>query len=248
MEDQDKTSGRHRWPRTFLRRQGQPTRRQRQALRELWPAYGLRYTYGQTLALEAAFGRQAPLALDIGFGKGESLIALAQARPGWNVLGIEVHTPGLGAALLRAQEAGLENLRVLRGDALLVLEQHLDGAPLGECCVFFSDPWPREKDAGRRLVGPLLAQLVARRMQPGGLLRLATDVEVYAQHMVRAMEALPALWENTAGAEPWSPRPDWRPMTRYEARGQAAGRQVFDLCYRRSQAPWEADAEVGPLR
>jgi tRNA (guanine-N7-)-methyltransferase len=232
-----KPSGRHRWPRTFLRRQGQITRRQKQALRELWPQYGLRYRYGQTLDLEAAFGRAAPLALDIGFGRGESLIALAGQRPGWNVLGIEVHRPGLGAALLSAQEAGLENLRVLRGDALLVLEQHLEGAPLSECCVFFSDPWPREKDAGRRLVGALLARLVAARMQPGGLLRLATDVEVYAHHMVRALSSVPKLWENTAAPGPFAPRPGWRPMTHYEAKGLREGRQVFDLCYRRTQAP-----------
>lgn len=218
------------WARSYRRRQGQVTRAQRRALRELWPRYGLTTAHGHTLALDAAFGRDAPTALEIGFGHGEALCALAEARPDWNVLGVEVHRPGIGAAMMRAARADLDNLRVVRGDVMTLLHHHLEGPSFDQIAAFFPEPWPRPKDHHRRLVRPSLMGLLARHARPGAELWMATDIEDYAEHMRQTGDAAPA-WHRRWDGLGFAPRPTWRPVTRYEQKALDAGRAIHDLRY-----------------
>lgn len=218
------------WARSYLRRQGRTTRAQKRAIRELWPEFGLTWSHDAPLNLPEAFGRDAHTVLEIGFGTGDALLHLAALHPEWNVLGVETHRPGVGAALKALGEQGLTNARIVRGDAIELLAYHLDDRAVDEVCVFFPDPWPRAKDVGRRIVRPWLAELLSRRVRPGGSLHLATDVADYAAHMVEVMDASPA-WRNRHPDTVWAPRPSWRPITRYERRAHEEGRRVRDLSY-----------------
>ncbi len=211
------------WARSYLRKQGQPTRAQKRALTELWPHWGLRYPHDQCLDLDAAFGFSGPTILEIGFGNGESLVDAARDHPERRYVGIETHVPGLGAALLRIDRAGVENVRIVRGDALLILDKHLDGVLLSEAWIFFPDPWPNTVDAKRRIVRPELAALLARRMSPAGILHVATDVCAYADHVRLVMAA--AGWTE-------APRHDRHSVTHYERKALEEGRTVTELRYR----------------
>ena len=223
--------GRNRWPRSFRRRQGKVTRAQKRALRELWPLYGVEFSYGHKLDLDAAFGHDGKTFLEIGFGHGENLIRVAKERPEWRILGVEVHRPGIGAALIQIEEEGLKNIRIIRGDVLHILSDYLEGLLFDETCVFFPDPWPERDEREHRLIRPLFAELLHRRMRPDGLLHIATDIAAYAQHALQVMDTSP-LWENREGEGHYAPRPDWRPITLYEGRAHEEGRDVFDLSYR----------------
>lgn len=217
--------------RSFVRREGRMTDSQKRALDELWPRYGLDLP-AAPLRLAEAFGREAPVVLEIGFGNGEHLLARAAAEPARDFVGVEVHRPGVGRVLNRAQAAGIGNLRVACHDAVEVLRDWLPARALAEIVVYFPDPWPKKRHHKRRLVQPAFAQLAASRLAPGGLLKLATDWADYARHMREVLDAEPAL-QNAAGAAGYVPRPDERPPTRFELRGQRLGHEVFDLVYRR---------------
>jgi tRNA (guanine-N7-)-methyltransferase len=203
---------------------------QERAWRDLWPRYGLAET-DQALDLDAAFGRAAARTLEIGFGNGESLVALAQAHPGEDFLGIEVHRPGVGHLMLRADSLGLGNIRVACRDAVEVLSRQLPDASLDAVLLYFPDPWPKKRHHKRRIVQPAFVELVASRLKSGGRFRLATDWQNYAEQML-AVVGDSTMLENEFDAG-YAARPDSRPLTRFETRGQRLGHEVWDLCFRK---------------
>jgi tRNA (guanine-N7-)-methyltransferase len=182
------------------------------------------------LDLSALFGAGAPVILEIGFGTGTSTLAMAEADPGTCVLAADVHTPGVATLLLGLDEQGLDNVRVLVGDGRQLLQQRIPSASLAGVRVYFPDPWPKGRHRKRRLIDVGFAALVADRLAPGGLLHCATDWEPYAQQMIAVLTAEPGL---VLVGDDFQERPDWRPVTRYEARGLDSGHRVTDLFARR---------------
>lgn len=222
--------------RSFVLRAGRITAAQQRALEALWPRYGLEppLPTAGPLDLDAVFGRRAPRSLEIGFGNGDNLLALAAAHPERDFLGVEVHRAGVGHLLLGAEAAGLENLRVICHDAVEVLEHAIAPAALDEVLILFPDPWHKKRHHKRRLVQPNFVALLASRLAPGGRLQLATDWEPYAQQMLDVVGAS-ADFVNLAGAAGYMPRPAWRALTRFERRGQRLGHGVWDLSFARRQ-------------
>lgn len=207
---------------------------QRRALTELWPRYGI--DPGETpIDFSAVYGRVAPVHLEIGFGNGDALAAMAAAHPENNFLGIEVHRPGVGSLLRRCATEQLDNVRVMSVDAKDVLERQIAPGSLAAVYVFFPDPWPKKRHHKRRLVQPEFVALVRGRLAFGGLFRLATDWQDYAQQMLAVLSADPEL-ENLAGAGQYASRPSERPITRFEQRGARLGHGVWDLAFRRRDA------------
>jgi len=213
--------------RSFVRREGRITGAQADALERLWPRYGIE-PRGLLLDLPAIFGRRAPLAVEIGFGSGDHLLASAQARPDTDFLGIEVHRPGAGRVLHRAEQLGLNNLRVLCDDAVEMLRHCLPQGGIDEVVIFFPDPWPKTRHHKRRLIQPAFVQILARALRSGGRLRLATDWADYARQMLEVMSAEP-LFVNAAADGGAIARPADRPLTRFEARGLRLGHAVADF-------------------
>jgi tRNA (guanine-N7-)-methyltransferase len=178
----------------------------------------------------AWFGRDAPLILEIGSGMGETTAALAAAEPDVDHLAVEVFEPGIAALLMRVEEAELTNLNVLRGDAVALLHTCVPEASLTAIRIFFPDPWPKRRHRKRRLVQPDFVALATSRLRVGGSLHMATDWDDYAVQMRAAADAEPRLANTASG---WAPRPEWRPVTKFEARARDEGRDVHDLIYRR---------------
>jgi tRNA (guanine-N7-)-methyltransferase len=218
--------------RSFVKRGGRVTVAQDRALVELWPRYGLDY-HPVALDLDAVFGRSAPRVLEIGFGDGDTLVQLATLRPDRDFLGIEVHPPGVGHCLLAADAAGLTNLRVVQHDAVEVLEHAIPAAAFDECLIYFADPWPKKRHHKRRLVQPPFLRLLATKLKPGGVLRLATDWEPYAEWMLEALVAVPEF-RNRAKDGRYVPRPPERPVTKFERRGERLGHVARDLEFERT--------------
>jgi tRNA (guanine-N7-)-methyltransferase len=212
-------------------RAGRMTDAQQRALQELWPRYGLDYA-PQPVDLDALFGRAAPRALEIGFGNGEHLAALAAAHPGYDHLGVEVHPPGVGHLLQLIAAAGLTNVRVSSHDAVEVLAEQIPAASLDEVRVLFPDPWHKKRHHKRRLIQPAFLDLLALRLRPGGVLRLATDWEPYAVQMLDVLRAH-AAYENLSASGDYVERDDARAPTRFERRGERLGHVVHDLAFRR---------------
>jgi len=223
-----KRHGRLRWSPSYLRNRGHLTRGHRRALREWWPRYGIRFEHGRIIDLGTHFrGMEGPLVLEIGFGMGEHLVHLGRAVPDHRILGIEVHRPGLASAVRKIHEAGLENVRVVRGDARLVLTDHLEDQVARAVIVQFPDPWPKPGDEHRRLIQTDFLATLARRVEPGGELLVSTDVPDYAAHCRRIVRESES-WEEV-------PTSDWiahRIVTPYEARARNEGRGIVDLCFR----------------
>ncbi|HEC12740.1 MAG TPA: tRNA (guanosine(46)-N7)-methyltransferase TrmB [Acidiferrobacteraceae bacterium] len=217
--------------RSFVRREGRMTDAQRRALDELWPHYGVDLGEGE-LDFVAVLGRSAPVIMEIGFGNGESLVQMALAQPGNNYLGVEVHRPGIGRMLGRIKELGLNNLKVVCGDATEVLKTHVAKDALDGVHIFFPDPWPKKRHHKRRLLQANFIRLVERALKPGGRLHIATDWQEYADHIVELMASIQGF-ENVAGKEIYSPRPDYRPLTKYEARGERLGHAVHDIVFKK---------------
>ncbi|XKE45650.1 tRNA (guanosine(46)-N7)-methyltransferase TrmB [Halomonas organivorans] len=219
---------------SYVLRAGRMTAAQTRGLEEVWPRLGLTLADGRQ-DLETLFGRRAPVVVEIGFGMGASLIEQAETHPDTDFLGIEVHAPGVGKLLDEADKRGLTNLRVYREDALAVLERCLPESSLDSLQLFFPDPWPKKKHHKRRIVQPAFVELVRTRLKPGGTLHMATDWEAYAEWMAEVMEVAPG-YENIAGPEtaPYVPRPAFRPLTKFERRGEKLGHGVWDLIYRRT--------------
>jgi tRNA (guanine-N7-)-methyltransferase len=215
--------------RSFVLRAGRMTPAQERALTELWPIYGAELGTGP-LDLEAMFGRRAPLSLEIGFGVGEVIGSLAEQHPDRDYLGIEVHRPGVGRLLLRAAEAKVRNLRVICRDAVEVLRDGLPNGSLDEILVFFPDPWHKKRHHKRRLIDAGFVAALAAKLRSGGGLRLATDWQDYAEQMLVVCNADPHLASLSADRT-YVPRPDFRPPTRFERRGERLGHGVWDLAY-----------------
>lgn len=216
--------------RSFTLRQGRLTSAQRHALETLWPIYGL--DPDQRLDAQTVFGREAPIILEIGFGNGETLTRMADETPDRDFVGIEVHRPGVGHLLLQLKERGLENVRVYCADAVEILVHNVADASLAGINVFFPDPWPKKRHHKRRLINPEFIQLAAWKLKRGGLFHAATDWEDYAGQMLNVLEGCAEL-ENREGSSLYSPRPQYRPLTKFEARGQRLGHGVWDLIFAR---------------
>jgi len=214
--------------RSFVRREGRITPAQREALERLLPRYRLP---GGPVDLAAAFGREAPVHMEIGFGMGDQLLALAEAHPEIDFIGVEVYRPGIGRLLARAEQAGLTNLRVADEDVVELL-QRLPGAALAAVYVLFPDPWPKKRHHKRRLIQRPFTDRLRDALVPGGELFLATDWEDYAHWMREHLDATPGL-ENRHPETGFAPRPPWRIRTKFERRGLARGHGVWDLAYRR---------------
>jgi len=210
-------------------RQGRITPAQERAWAALFPRFGIEYR-SSPLDAAAVFGRRAPLVLEIGSGMGETTAAIAAAHPENDYLAIEVHLPGVGALLQKIDALGLRNLRVLRHDALEVLEHMIADGALAAIHLFFPDPWPKKRHQKRRLVQPAFAALAARKLAPGGVLHAATDWPDYAGQMLAVLSAEPRLANLS---EAYTPRPDTRPVTKFETRGVRLGHEVRDLVFRR---------------
>jgi tRNA (guanine-N7-)-methyltransferase len=213
--------------RTYKTRKGRVTAGQADALARLWPTYGVEPD-GHLLDLPRLFGRAAPTVLEIGFGMGEATARMAAADPGRDVLAVDVHTPGIGNLLRLVEQARLTNVRVLEGDAVVVLHEMLGPGSLDEVRVFFPDPWPKGRHAKRRLVSAPFVGLVAQRLRAGGRLHVATDWAAYAEQALAVLDAAPAL--TVVSRE----RGD-RPVTRFERQGLDAGREPHDVVAVRSR-------------
>ena len=214
-------------------RQGRLTAAQERAFLELWPHYGVDWVPGTTLDLAALFGNARPVVLEIGFGNGDSLAAMAAADPTRNWLGVEVHGPGVGHLLLEIARRALTNLRLIRHDAVELLTLGLPPGSLERVQLFFPDPWPKQRHHKRRILTPVFLDLLARALVPGGTFHAATDWEHYAMQMLEILEAPGSPFANTAGPGCFAVRPESRPLTRFEQRGERLGHQVRDLVFRR---------------
>lgn len=230
-KDAEKAAPHLRSIRSFVVRAGRMTVAQERAWRELWPVMGVP-DGDEPLDLDLLFGRAAPRTLEIGFGNGESLVALAAEHPDRDYLGIEVHRPGVGHLMLRCEADKLGNVRAVCRDAVEVLERRIADASLDEVLLYFPDPWHKKRHHKRRIVQPAFVALVARRLKPGGVLRMATDWQQYAEHMLAVAGACAALRNESANGD-YVPRPGSRPVTRFERRGHRLGHGTWDLAFRR---------------
>jgi tRNA (guanine-N7-)-methyltransferase len=215
--------------RSFVLRGGRMGSGQARALQEFGPRFMLPWQEAP-LDFAAQFGRQAPVVLEIGFGMGDASADIAQRFPEIDFLGVEVHTPGVGALLRQIGERGLANIRIVQHDAVEVLRAMVPEASLAGIHVFFPDPWHKKRHHKRRLIQPAFVAELAGHLAPGGYLHCATDWEPYAQQMLEVLSA-EALLVNSAQA--YAPRPDHRPLTKFEARGIRLGHGVWDLLFRR---------------
>ena len=212
--------------RSFVLRTGRMTAGQEKAFAEYWPKHGLQRESGM-LDYAAVFGRSAPVVLEIGFGMGASLVAMAKAAPEKDFIGIEVHRPGVGRLLHLMAEQGVDNIRAYCDDAVEVLQQCIPDESLSCVQIFFPDPWHKKKHNKRRLIQPEFVQLLRRKLQLGGVIHLATDWQDYAEQMLDVMSSEEGF-RNQAGAG-YAPRPESRPLTKFEARGERLGHGVWDL-------------------
>jgi tRNA (guanine-N7-)-methyltransferase len=215
--------------RSYVLRQGRLSPAQRRALTALLPTYGIPFV-AAPLDFDRVFGRRAPRVLEIGFGMGETTAAIAAARPHDDFLGIDVHSPGVGSLLQRVVERNLANVRVIQHDAVDVVARMIPPATLAGIHVFFPDPWPKKRHHKRRLLKPDFVRELALRLVPDGYLHIATDWEEYADEILAALMAEPLLANTVDG---FAPRPAYRPLTKFEARGLKLGHAVRDIVFRR---------------
>jgi len=227
--DAQDDAGRLRPVRSFVLRQGRMSPAQERALETLLPRYGIPFAHAP-LDFATTFGRRAGVVLEIGFGMGETTAQIAAALPERDFIGIEVHAPGVGALLKRIDERGLSNVRVIRHDAVEIVDAMIPRDSLAGIHVYFPDPWPKKRHHKRRLLKPAFVTALAQRLAAGGHLHVATDWEDYARETLATLSAEPLL-VNTA--EAFAPRPAWRPLTKFEARGVRLGHAVFDLLFAR---------------
>lgn len=218
--------------RSFVIRNGRLTKAQAAALDTLWPQYGIEYQEGKQLDLNAVFGRTAPIWLEIGFGNGDALMDMATRHPETDFIGIEVHEPGVGQALMGIEAAQLGNVRIIQHDAMEVLQQMISAAALNRVLLFFPDPWRKKRHFKRRIVQKEFVELVADKLEVGGVLHCATDWQDYAEWMLEKLQDSDKLINQSSTGE-YSDRPDWRTNTRFEKRGERLGHAVFDLLYTR---------------
>ena len=224
-------TGKHRPIRSFVLRPGRMTDGQKRALEQGWPRYGLEREQG-VLDYKARFGCAGPTVLEIGFGMGRSLTDMAAAAPDTNYIGIEAYRPGVGRLLHITLDEGIDNIRVYCDDAVEVLSACIADASLDGVQIFFPDPWPKKRHHKRRLIQPPFIELLVSKLKPGGFLHLATDWENYAEQMLEVLSATPDL-VNATPHTGYCPRPQNRPLTRFEQRGRRLGHGVWDLMFLR---------------
>jgi tRNA (guanine-N7-)-methyltransferase len=229
MNSTDRTGDRQ--VRSFVLRGGRLTEGQKRALEELWPRFGIEDKH-EPVNFSALFGNEAPVIVEIGFGDGEASWQMALARPDQNFVGVEVHRPGVGHLLLKLEEKGIENLRIVCADAVEFLQARVPEQTLDGVRIYFPDPWPKKRHHKRRIIRPEFVGLLASRMRTGGVLHIATDWGPYAEHILMVM-ADSREFENLSETGDFSPRPQWRPDTKYERRGERLGHSVFDLVFKR---------------
>lgn len=230
------SASRHTWlrrVRSFVRREGRITEGQRKALDDMWPQFGVEYQ-DQLLDLDQLFGRTATRIVEIGFGMGTSLAEMAARHPDQDYLGIEVFRPGVGSLLRQVNVGGLNNIRVVSEDAVMVLEKMIPDASLDRVMLFFPDPWPKRRHHKRRIVQPSFLALLGKKLKVGGVIHMATDWHEYAKYMMVVLNddaGFKNCLGDKQGDEGFSPRPDYRPLTKFELRGQKLGHGVWDLMF-----------------
>lgn len=217
--------------RSFVLRQGRFTEAQQRALETQWPRFGLDYQ-GRVRDFDTVFGRKARRVLEIGFGNGQALRFAARQDPSRDYIGIEVHAPGVGRLLNALDQDRAGHVRLYHHDAVEVLHNEVAEGALDEVRIYFPDPWHKKRHNKRRLIQAEFARLLVSRLAPDGRLHLATDWQDYAEQMWDVLDATPGL-RNRAGPRGAVPRPDWRPQTHFETRGQNLGHGVWDLLYDR---------------
>lgn len=228
MSDQDKTDKYMRPVRSFVLRQGRLTKGQDDALQRLWPQFGIERG-DSILAMDSLFEDDAPITLEIGFGDGVSLATMAANAPEQNFIGIEVHRPGVGRLLHLIEENNLSNLRVMDDDAVQIIKHRIPDGSLDRVQLFFPDPWHKKRHNKRRIVQDDFVKLIASKLRVNGVFHLATDWEEYAEHMAEVMEASEDF--KSQADQPYSPKPESRPTTKFERRGLKLGHGVWDLLY-----------------
>ena len=223
----------HRPVRSFVLRAGRLTEGQQRALKELWPLYGVEAGENE-LDPGSLFGNDRPLIMEIGFGNGEATWQMAKSHPEENYLGVEVHKPGVGRLLLKIEEHELVNVRIACDDAVEILRHQVGDNTLDGVRIYFPDPWPKKRHNKRRIIQAPFIDLLARKMREGGILHLATDWEPYAEFMLEVMQGSEDF-ENLSPANGYCSKPAWRPLTKYESRGERLGHKVSDLLFRRRE-------------
>lgn len=226
--------------RSFVIRNGRLTKAQSAAMQNLLPEFGIAYSENQVLDFSTVFGtandatfQPKPVWLEIGFGNGDALLDMASRYPQTNFIGVEVHEPGVGQALMGIESRELHNVKIIQHDAIEVLQNMIPAESLQRVLLFFPDPWRKKRHFKRRIVQTEFIELVADKLDTGGVLHCATDWQDYAQWMLEKLNACKRLHNNSVNGE-YSPRPDWRTNTRFEQRGERLGHDVFDLLYTRS--------------
>ena len=219
--------------RSFVRREGRLTKGQQRALDVLYPVYGIKLEENRMFDFEAIFHNDHPVHVEIGFGNGQILTQMASEQPQNNYLGIEVHRPGVGNALLQIENLDLSNVRVICEDAVTVLNDHIPNDSLSAIYIFFADPWHKKRHHKRRLIQVEFVNVLMQKLKSNGLLHFATDWENYAEHMLAVMQQIPHA-KNLAGENQYSERPDYRPITKFEKRGIKLGHGVWDLMFRKA--------------
>jgi tRNA (guanine-N7-)-methyltransferase len=218
--------------RSFVMRTGRKTEGQRYALEHYWPRYGLEFDAQKPFDFAGLFPQTHGVKLEIGFGMGDSLVQMAQQDSAHGYVGIEVHTPGVGHCLAKLHEAGLKNLRLVSHDAIEVLESMIPAQSLDAVFLFFPDPWHKQRHHKRRIVNQQFRDLIFNALKSGGVLHMATDWQNYARHMARELMT-DDRFVNLGDEQGFCPRPDYRPTTKFERRGERLGHGVWDLAFAR---------------
>ena len=231
LEESNTQNPKHRPIKSFVVRSGRMTQGQQNSWDDFWPKMGLELDTAPK-DCRTAFEKQQALVLEIGFGMGASLCDMAKNAPEENFIGIEVHRPGVGALLMKAGEFGLDNLKAFCADANEVLKDCIAEESVRRLQLYFPDPWHKTKHNKRRLVQDAFVQKIRPKLEIGGVFHMATDWETYAKHMMKVMEATEGF-KNVSGAGNYAERPEYRPLTKFEVRGQNLGHGVWDLLYER---------------
>ena len=217
--------------RSFVKREGRLTPGQQNAINTGWPIFGL--TADAAISPSELFANDNPTTLEIGFGNGESLVEMAANNPSKNYIGIEVHRPGVGHLLRLVLEKKLNNLRVFDTDAIDVLQQAIPEHSLDCVQLFFPDPWHKKRHHKRRIVQKEFLDLIANKLKNNGLFHIATDWENYAEHIIETLNQH-RQFENTAEKD-YVIRPNHRPITKFEKRGQRLGHGVWDIIFKKTK-------------
>lgn len=228
-QDEIRTEFKKKSIRSYVIRGGRMTDAQKKAFDTHWPNYGLSL-FGGPLNESEVFAREAPLVLEIGFGMGDSLVEMAGNEDDKNFVGIEVHPPGVGCLINNAGKQELKNLKVYMADAIDVLEDCIADDSIDRFQLFFPDPWHKKRHHKRRIVQAAFLDSLLPKLKPGGVVHMATDWEAYAEHMMEVLSADERL-QNNAGEGEYSSRPEHRPVTKFEKRGERLGHGVWDLLF-----------------